>query len=417
MSCNHDYGKFRGRARLSSQESYRDIRQDYCAVIGTMANSQPSGGNSASHWIKAVVEEVAPRAGAAQPSFTSTPSVGQSAGSSIYTSSGLWPGQAAASVPSQTAAVGTGSMAGVNPAYMAYYQDYYARLYQQQNNAVATAAASTNSLSATSVYAAPAAAPTTYKSVLISSIPSAPAAAPAVATSTLPNWNSFYRSPTANPAAATTAISPLAATSTATVANDAKKPNPSRFAAATPSTNPAPSTSSAPAQQQQQPASLREFVLKSFATCANDKEREYVRSELQKLISKVTAEGRLHVHKWELEPAIMFPAAPAKLTIDTKAASGEAEGKESGKKRKSRFGEDAPLSPAAPLPSPVKAKTSILLTAPKLLTPQELQMREKRAHRFQQAEEAAPPAAQGKAKKRRHSFDGGEGMDLDLKVV
>eukprot|EP00975_Prorocentrum_lima_P023310 4900878-Prorocentrum_lima.AAC.1 len=43
-------------------------------------------------------------------------------------------------------------------------------------------------------------------------------------------------------------------------------------------------------QPAQQPASLREFVKRSFATCTSDAERDYVSKELQKIVSRVTAE-------------------------------------------------------------------------------------------------------------------------------
>lgn len=201
------------------------------------------------------------------------------------------------------------------------------------------------------------------------------------------------------------------------------KPNPSRFALA-----PAPSPVEAPkaqAQPQQQPASLKEFVKRSFATCRSDEERNYVSKELQKVLAKVTAEGRLNVHKWELEPAIVYPqpvVTPVQkqpLKVDPMAAyglpnsfgQGSATGvmgsvpscdsniSIEGKKRKSRFEMDAP----APAPSPAKvekaAKKPVLVNAD-LSTPAELKMREQRAFRFQQAEEQAPAP-----KKRRPSMD------------
>jgi hypothetical protein len=129
----------------------------------------------------------------------------------------------------------------------------------------------------------------------------------------------------------------------------------------------------------------------------------------------------------------MFPAEicvpPAKkpLSVDTNLYDSQAnnkaqESKESGKKRKSRFDIEAPASTKlsdSVLGSPnsqVKAKTSIMLTADKLLTPQELQMREKRAHRFQPLQEAKPPSAQHVTKKRRHSIDGEVDVD-SLKIV
>ncbi|RYG95796.1 hypothetical protein EON65_55410 [archaeon] len=110
-----------------------------------MSNLQP-GGNPASHWIKEVVEEVAPKGGSTQATFLNTPSTVQPTYSTSTTgyTPGLWTGQSTTSVPALGTPAVARSMTNVNPAYMAYYQDYYARMYQA--NGASVSAASTNTL-------------------------------------------------------------------------------------------------------------------------------------------------------------------------------------------------------------------------------------------------------------------------------
>ena len=104
-----------------------------------------------------------------------------------------------------------------------------------------------------------------------------------------------------------------------------KKPNPSRFSSIIPdatSTVNAAATVSAQAQSRkatgkqvvqptQQPETLKLFVQRSFASCSSDKEREFVNSQLKTLIAKVSAEGRLNVHKWDLEPTPRYHLPPS----------------------------------------------------------------------------------------------------------
>ena len=112
-----------------------------------------------------------------------------------------------------------------------------------------------------------------------------------------------------------------------------KKPNPSRFSSITSDdTSTVNAAVSAQAQSRKvmgkqtpqptsQPETLKLFVQRSFASCTTDKEREFVNSQLMTLIAKVSAEGRLHVHKWELEPTLRYipppDPAPVKAPIAT----------------------------------------------------------------------------------------------------
>jgi hypothetical protein len=101
-----------------------------------------------------------------------------------------------------------------------------------------------------------------------------------------------------------------------------KKPNPSRFSTITSDdTSTVNAVVSAQAQSRKvtgkqvsqptsQPETLKLFVQRSFASCTTDKEREFVNSQLMTLIAKVSAEGRLHVHKWELEPTLRYIPPP-----------------------------------------------------------------------------------------------------------
>jgi len=251
----------------------------------------------------------------------------------------------------------------------------------------------------------------------------------------VPTWaNSAYGGATVN--SSYTAVPTIDSTATAApksyaavtagIAAAAKKPNASRFGAPQDSAqlqppNP-PVQPKAPVDKQ--PASLKEFVKRSFANCGDDIERSYVSKELQKLISKVTAEGRLNVHRWDLEPIpelevveVKETRPPVKVLQLDVAASQSSQAAVTGKKRKSRFSDDVstpsslPVSPMPvsysqpgfiPFPSSTtttnsqkftfeekvyanpSSSSSSVLVGTSLLTPQEVQMREKRANRFQQ---------------------------------
>lgn len=57
------------------------------------------------------------------------------------------------------------------------------------------------------------------------------------------------------------------------------------------------------------PASLKRFVDRSFAQCDTDDDRKLIAASLEKLINKVASDGRVVVHKWDLEslPALLYP--------------------------------------------------------------------------------------------------------------
>jgi len=94
---------------------------------------------------------------------------------------------------------------------------------------------------------------------------------------------------------------------TSTIATGTLK-KPSRF-----STNPpAPSTSQAnipasapvPVQKKENngfPPSLKAYVERAFASCKTDEDRKVIETHLKDLIGRVTADGRLHKHRWDLE--------------------------------------------------------------------------------------------------------------------
>ena len=110
------------------------------------------------------------------------------------------------------------------------------------------------------------------------------------------------------------------------VDSKAKKPNQSRFASqdapqVTSSDHGSTNSNTEQAQNKsssidKQPASLKDFIRRSIAQCNNEIQRKYVAEELGKLVAKVTAEGRLHIHRWELESIPLIDDEPdATLTI------------------------------------------------------------------------------------------------------
>lgn len=114
-----------------------------------------------------------------------------------------------------------------------------------------------------------------------------------------PDTSHTWRIP---PPTATSNIAPVSTTPTATL----KKP--SRF-----STNPpAPSNSqanasasaptSSPAKANKGfPPSLKAYVERAFASCKTDEDRKVIETHLKDIIGRVTADGRLHKHRWDLE--------------------------------------------------------------------------------------------------------------------
>lgn len=85
-----------------------------------------------------------------------------------------------------------------------------------------------------------------------------------------------------------------------------------------------------------QPQSLKDFISKSFVGCKSEVERKFITDELSKLINRVSKDGRMFIHRWDLEPIPTFidPTSDSKITQISTHSS------ESIKKRKSRWGED-----------------------------------------------------------------------------
>ncbi len=163
----------------------------------------------------------------------------------------------------------------------------------------------------------------------------------------------------------------------------------------------APPKPAPPAPPVKQSNTLNEFVKKSFAGCTTDADRSFVNTQLQQLITRVTADGRVHVHRWDLEPIPVPPSAkPAPKLLAVDAADSE-----SSRKRKSRWGgndEDQHPMPPSPavqqkhqsvvlqeLSSPPKKKSALsgVEAAP---SKEELQRRQSRANRFQDDQKMNP---------------------------
>lgn len=190
-------------------------------------------------------------------------------------------------------------------------------------------------------------------------------------------------------ATSTPSISPMAAAQTGAAA--VKKP--SRFSSAS---NSSSKTAPAGSGGDKQPASLKEFVKRSFAQCSSDAEREFVGKELQRVIAKVTGEGRLFVHRWDLEPPpLPEPELPSSINTHSSQQSSVHSSTNAvaeisndqneqviGKKRKSRWNEVPADTPAIPLAIKTSNNKPVLAGVNKLITPDELKMRERRANRF-----------------------------------
>ncbi len=127
-------------------------------------------------------------------------------------------------------------------------------------------------------------------------------------------------------------------------ADPAKRVTPSRFTSAASSSS-FTTTSSTPVVEKQ-PTSLKEFVKRSFAQCSNDFERQHVSKELNKMIEKVTAEDRLSVHRWALEPSPLPATAHANGTNNSSNSIATDAAAVTGKKRKSRWDEATPSNDA-----------------------------------------------------------------------
>jgi hypothetical protein len=153
--------------------------------------------------------------------------------------------------------------------------------------------------------------------------------------------------------------------------------------------------------------------MRSFAACNSTAEREYVTNALKDIIARVTAEGRLNVHKWDIEPVPVY-SPPSTLISSTVQPTGhKAAGVSTSsslynpylsaaentghtdKKRKGRFveTEDSSSSVNYSDNNISGTKKSVLAGVEKLNTAQEIRMREQRANRFQADQPASVAAA------------------------
>lgn len=114
-----------------------------------------------------------------------------------------------------------------------------------------------------------------------------------------PDTSNTWRLP---PPTATSKVAPESSTPTATL----KKP--SRFStnAPVPSTTQANAPVSAPVPTPAKaknafPPSLKAYVERAFASCKTDDDRKVIEAHLKDIIGRVTADGRLHKHRWDLE--------------------------------------------------------------------------------------------------------------------
>jgi hypothetical protein len=277
------------------------------------------------------------------------------------------------------------------------------------------------------------------------------------ATSGYATWNNAYyaaavQAVNSNPVVTAGYALPTKSTTTnayiAPVEAAPKLPNPSRFAPAdsTSTVNAAPAAAklapaNKPKAKPKQPASLSEFLTRAIMSCTNEEERAFRTAEIHKLISKVTAEGRLHVHRWDLEPIPQYEPPASQMTTqnlhihNSKSTSDlnsnnltiDAEGAQdtylTGKKRKSRWGDTGNTIGSPQLSERSKLiaeqsfvslpdlayqqqnnKKSSLSGVSQLLTAEELKMREKRANRFQnQANTHAADLPDLKKAKQQHA--------------
>lgn len=242
-----------------------------------------------------------------------------------------------------------------------------------------------------------------------------------------------------------------------------RKPNVSRFQPVTnvtSSTNPTgalPATiktaSSSSSGKQAWPPSLKAYFDRCFKECTTDVDRMHVTDTLQAKIAKVTADGRLSIHRWDLEPMVTIPSQAEKKkvivsmpvwtaqplpapvsssTATTKYSLQSLIMDEAGKKRKSRWEASSPIpdtaSVASSFPSsptklwkekaPVKKQKGGILEMAEtlLLSEDEIAARKKRANRFvSEAESMAlpvfAPLATGKDKKKDKNKKKGKSTD------
>jgi hypothetical protein len=393
-----------------------------------MASNNP---NSAAHWCKSVIEDAVPNLKANQASAVN-PQI---------------PGGASAAVPTSS---NTSYLSALNPAYLQYYQQYYSST--SPATAPATAAPTFPSMSASlssSISSVPSSFTPSmnYKAAVSSVLPGNTTASwsyyggnqstavnSAAAINNMTSFSLPYNSSTMT--GNTTYVAPI-------VDLTAKRPTASRFSAAEPvapqpvtqisaqpmlqphfqqSQQPVSLTAAAltkpkPKPKVKQPAALSEFLTRAIMSCTSEEERTFRTAEIHKLISKVTAEGRLHIHRWDLEPIPQFePQRPVsmpdflsgadrnQLSVDTESAQDSYN--VTGKKRKSRWNENPVLTPElserskaltehsssssfstvlfpdSASPGGKQVKKPALAGVPRNVSLEESRLREKRASRF-----------------------------------
>lgn len=197
-----------------------------------------------------------------------------------------------------------------------------------------------------------------------------------------------------------------------------KKPNPSRFESSRPVSlatvhPPVQMTVKPPVPAQEVsksngespwPPSLKSFVERAFSRCESDTDRTFVEKKLKDLISSVTTDGRLHKHRWDLEPTPVPPSASPSPALSTNRLSQQDISALAGgssysiasastdKKRKSRFQSEPPLAVSLPSSS---GKGSIYgpSASSNPVTSAEIKTRQQRANRFQKEQDKYGPAS------------------------
>lgn len=281
-------------------------------------------------------------------------------------------------------------------------------------------------------------------------------------TVSLPSVYSYpqYTAPVASAAPSTSWASIVSGATSfpATAAAASRKPNVSRFQPATAvaplvtTYGPAPvtmavpkSTATSSSGKQAWPPSLKAYFDRCFKDCINDEDRSQVTELLQIKIAKVTADGRLAVHRWDVEPLVPIPSQAEKKKVMAAMPAWTAQSApvsissipsaqslqslftdDASKKRKSRWDASSPVpdtaSVASSFPSSPtklwkekaptkKQKGGILEMAESLLlSEEELEARKKRANRFNNDAETLPPStftlpSTGKDKKKDKGKD------------
>ena len=412
--------------------------------------------NSAAHWCKAVIEEVVPKTTQSlvyppppkPPSTTPTnasatnPTLASSSTTTSTNAYASWTNAVNGNTPttaSSTPAVSNPYAAYMNisPAYLQYYQQFYLGANVGSGNTAAT----TTSVAAATASATTAAAATAPSAIPAPPVPPARAAPPAppvppnfnyaaATTSTTPTatanlnykaavtgasaypmmqsanpmagqWNNGYYMPmTGATQYQYSGINIAQAIPAATGANIAatlgyptmpKKPNPSRFTNG-PTEDTSAAATAAP-NSRPQPAALKSYINRCLSMCKTDADRAFIGDALAKLVDKVSKEGRLYIHKWDLEPIPSLPSDAHNLTIqtninnsDVNLAALDSTGSEN-KKRKSRW-TDGPIEPQQQVTftqPPSSKKQKVLSGTDEIVTLEELKLRQQRASRFQAA--------------------------------